>query len=168
MNKKFFLSLGLLLITIPSLIFGNYADCEQIFKTTKCSTCQKTLYELGVGAFVSGVKLSQCPANLNLGVIIAKEYEDAGYPPVYDLEPVKKGFYKYCDQGFHCDQKEIDDALERIKEDCACELSVPLDLSADPRTLDANALITRSMFLYYYTSIPSRKVLCLKNENGGT
>jgi hypothetical protein len=145
MNKKLFFGLGLLAITIPSAIFAaptKYLNCEQIFRTKECSTCQKTLYELGAGSTSSGIKLSQCPAGLNLRVIMSEEYEkhqDAGHSnTIYDLEPVKKGFYRYCDQEYHCDQKEIDKAVEKIKKDCADELDTHLDLSADPRILDFN------------------------------
>ncbi|CAG8647328.1 13781_t:CDS:2, partial [Funneliformis caledonium] len=60
----------------------------------------------------------------------------------------------------------VEQTLEKLKTDCATELSAPLDLSADPRTLDVNSLMAYGTFLTYYAGIPFHEAACLKNDKG--
>ncbi|CAI2163587.1 2083_t:CDS:2 [Funneliformis geosporum] len=173
MNKKITLILGLLSVVIPSVTLAQ-KTCEETFQATECSVCQKALYDDGVLSFYTGVTPpSQCATNINFGNIILEEYKNAGYDvsspfnfTTYDVEPFKTSLDKYCALEFTCEQSEVDKTLEKIKTDCATELSAPLDLKADPKTLDITTLLAYANYLTYYGGIPTHEAICFKNEQG--
>ncbi|CAG8546157.1 805_t:CDS:2 [Funneliformis caledonium] len=173
MNKKLSLYLGLLAVAIPSVVLAQLT-CEELFNLTECNTCQKSLYDQGALSFYTGVTPpSQCPSNIVYGNFLLEEYKNAGYDvshvfnySTFDTAPFKPSLDKYCALEYTCDQTEVDQAIEKIKTDCATELSTPLDLTADPKTIEFNTLLAYATFLAYYGGIPSHESICLMNDQG--
>ncbi|CAI2166034.1 16071_t:CDS:2 [Funneliformis geosporum] len=114
--------------------------CEEVFNATeKCNTCQKSLYDQGgLSLYTGDTPPSQCPTKIVYGNFLFKEYENA----------------------------EVDQAMEKIKTDCANEFSVPLDLTVDPKTIDVNTLLAYDTFIAYYGGIPTHESICLLNDQG--
>ncbi|CAG8706389.1 7222_t:CDS:2 [Funneliformis caledonium] len=172
MYKKITLILWLLATVIPFVTLAQ-KTCEETFQVTECSVCQKTIHDDSALSFFTGVAPStQCPTNIHFGNVIFEEYSKAGYEvftfniSTYDLKPFKSAVDKYCALEYTCDPSEVEQTLEKLKTDCATELLAPLDLSADPKTLDVNSLLAYGTFLAYYGGIPAHEAACLKNNKG--
>ncbi|CAG8560885.1 14190_t:CDS:2 [Funneliformis mosseae] len=140
----------------------DYPDnCEELFKTKNCNKCQKLMWDHFENP-------GQCATAFNVGKKILEAIKDSNESPKpYDLEYFEKGVTKYCHQDFHCEQREVEKIYKKIEKVCSKELSVKFDWSAHPKTYkDKTAYAAYGTLLVYYTGIPSRKAICLKNDNG--
>ncbi|CAI2162378.1 6684_t:CDS:2 [Funneliformis geosporum] len=135
-------------------------SCEEAFETNACNDCQKLMWSHFENP-------GQCATAINLGKKIFQAIKDANdTPKPYDLQYFEKGLVDYCHQGFNCKQNEAEKIYNEIQEVCSNELSVKFDWSEDPRTFtDKTAYAAYGTLLVYYTGIPSREALCLKENN---
>ncbi|GBB91925.1 hypothetical protein RclHR1_01940002 [Rhizophagus clarus] len=134
--------------------------CKELFKTNHCNKCQSLMCDHFKNP-------GQCATAFNLGRDIYEVIKDSDKEPKpYDLTFFKKGLNKYCHEDFHCSQQKVEKIYNKIQDVCKHELSVKFDWSHDPKNFkDITAYATYGTLLTYYTGIPGRKALCIKNNH---
>ncbi|CAB4479561.1 hypothetical protein RhiirA1_511644 [Rhizophagus irregularis] len=151
--KIFILLIGLLLLLIVNV--KAQLTCEKYFGVSLCNECQKELWN-------SGQSPSTC-------TFFNKLFAEVQYDPYtfnYNLTSYDKAVKKACSIEFSCTYEEGKQIWERVEEKCANELTIYVDWSANPSSLDETVVAPYATLLLFYFAVPEYSSLCHKTSNG--
>jgi hypothetical protein len=137
--------------------------CEDYFKVSTCSECQKELWD-------SWSDPPSCGFSIRLILNVLKDYKDASEHDQlvpFDFTPYKDAVKATCDEKFSCTYDESESLWRRVEKKCPDELSTKVDWSADPLTLNRTVTGAYATVLFYYFGIPDHEFTCKESSSGG-
>ncbi|CAG8672941.1 uncharacterized protein OCT59_005874 [Rhizophagus irregularis] len=129
--------------------------CEEHFGVSLCNECQNEVWDFG-----------RDPSGCGFYDSLFSEIEHSSFFLKYNLTAYNEVITNLCSLDFSCSYEEGKKIWQKVEEKCANELTIYIDWSANPSSLDHTVVSSYATILFYYFSVPEHNSICHKSSGG--